>query len=186
MKVGNSGNNGFNLDKNNIIKTTFDILMEEGRKTLEAYRVDLEELFYSRYKMRWQRAILKDAAPIIICKAEVTPDVRPNPPLSLDNVQSMINYALERQVKSSNELMRKLIEERDKKKLIDSNVHLSSSSYAFNFAQTNPHPSGTSAGGTSQPNPSAQSINHFYSQTTIDGSAPTGGMSQQTTTSIFG
>jgi hypothetical protein len=75
MKVGNSGNNGFNLDKNNIIKTTFDILTEEGRKALEAYRVDLEELFYSRYKMRWQGAILKDAASIIICKAEVTPDV---------------------------------------------------------------------------------------------------------------
>jgi hypothetical protein len=34
MKVGNSGNNGFNLDKNNIIKTTFDILTEEGRKAL--------------------------------------------------------------------------------------------------------------------------------------------------------
>jgi hypothetical protein len=61
----------------------------------------------------------------------------------------MINSALERQAKSSNKLMCRLIEERDGKKLVDSNVHASSSSYIINFAQTNPQPSGTLVGGTS-------------------------------------
>jgi hypothetical protein len=74
----------------------------------------------------------------------------------------MINSALERQVKSSDELMCRLIEERDGRKLVDSNV-TPSSSYAFNIAQTNPQPSGASTGGTSQPNPLAQLMNHFYS-----------------------
>jgi hypothetical protein len=31
MKKGNSGTNGSDLNKNNIIKPTFDTLMEEGR-----------------------------------------------------------------------------------------------------------------------------------------------------------
>jgi hypothetical protein len=62
----------------------------------------------------------------------------------------MINSALERQAKSSNKLMCRLIEEQDEKKLVDSNVHASSSSsYIINFAQTNPQPSGTLVGGTS-------------------------------------
>jgi hypothetical protein len=61
----------------------------------------------------------------------------------------MINYALERQARSSDELMRRLIEERDGKKLANSNVNPPSSSCTFNFAQTNPQPSGTLAGGTS-------------------------------------
>jgi hypothetical protein len=87
----------------------------------------------------------------------------------------MINSALERQAKSSNELVRGLIEEPDGKKLVDSNVH-PSSSWAINFEQTNPQPSGTSVGGTSQSNPLAQLMNHFYNRTTIDGSAPSSGM----------
>jgi hypothetical protein len=74
MKGGNSGTNGSDIDKNNIIKLTFDTLMEEGRKELEAYRTNLE-LFYSCYEVTWQGVILKDAAPIIIRKAEVTPEV---------------------------------------------------------------------------------------------------------------
>jgi hypothetical protein len=36
MKKGDSGINGFNLDKNNIIKPTFDTLTEEDRKALDA------------------------------------------------------------------------------------------------------------------------------------------------------
>jgi hypothetical protein len=36
------------------------------------------------------------------------------------------------------------------------------------------------------PNPSAQSVNHFHSRTTIKGSTPTFGMPQQTTSSMFG
>jgi hypothetical protein len=48
MKGGNSGNNGSDLDKVNILKPTFDTLMEEGRKAFEAYSANLEELFLSR------------------------------------------------------------------------------------------------------------------------------------------
>jgi hypothetical protein len=44
MKGGNSGTNGSDLDKNNIIKPTFNALIEEGHKALEAYRANLEEL----------------------------------------------------------------------------------------------------------------------------------------------
>jgi hypothetical protein len=72
--------------------------------------------------------------------------------------------------------MRRLIEEQDEKKLIDSNVH-TSSSCVVNFAQTNSQPSSILTGGTSQPHPSAQSMNHFYSRTDVDDSAPAYGMS---------
>jgi hypothetical protein len=54
MKKGSSSINGSELDKNSIIKPTFDTLMEEGRKTLKGYRTDLEELFYSCYEVTWQ------------------------------------------------------------------------------------------------------------------------------------
>jgi hypothetical protein len=137
MKKGNSNTNGSDLDKNNIIKPTFDTLTEEGRKGLENYRADLDELFYSCYEVMQQGVVLKDATPIIIRKAEVTPKIRPNPSLSLDDVQSMINSALERQAKSSDELVHRLIEERYRKKLADSNVNPSSSSCAINSNQTN-------------------------------------------------
>jgi hypothetical protein len=78
-----------------------------------------------------------------------------------------------------------LIEQRDKKKLVDSDVN-PSSSCAINFAQTNPQTSGTSVGDTTMSNPSAQPMNHFHSQTIINDSTPTFGMPQQTTTSTFG
>jgi hypothetical protein len=45
MNGGNSGHNGYDLDKGNILKPTFDTLMDEGRKAFEAYRANLEELF---------------------------------------------------------------------------------------------------------------------------------------------
>jgi hypothetical protein len=35
MKGGNSGNNGSDLDKGNILKPTFDTLTEEGRKAFK-------------------------------------------------------------------------------------------------------------------------------------------------------
>jgi hypothetical protein len=54
MKGGNFGTNGSNLDKNNIIKATFDTLTEEGRKAFKAYHADLEELFLSHYEMTQQ------------------------------------------------------------------------------------------------------------------------------------
>jgi hypothetical protein len=64
-----------------------------------------------------QGLIQKDAMMIVIHKAEVTTEVQPNPSLSLDNVQVLINSALEKQAKSSDELMRMLIEEWDGKNL---------------------------------------------------------------------
>jgi hypothetical protein len=47
MKGENPNTNRSDLDKNNIIKPTFDTLMEEGRKALESYHANLDELFYS-------------------------------------------------------------------------------------------------------------------------------------------
>jgi hypothetical protein len=98
----------------------------------------------------------------------------------------MINSTLENQAKSTNELLRRLIEERDGKKYGDSSVNPSSSTCAVSFTQTNPHTSGPSAGGTSMPNSSAQPMNHFHSRTTIEGSTPNLGMPQQTTASMNG
>jgi hypothetical protein len=111
-----------------------------------------------------QGAILKDTTSIIIHNAEVTSEVRPNPLSSLNDVQSMTNSTLERQVKSTNELLCRLIEEWEGKKLDNSSVNpsSSSSSCAVSFAQTNPQTSGTSADGATMPNPSAQSMNHFH------------------------
>jgi hypothetical protein len=45
MKGGNSSTNGSDLDKNNILKHTFDTLMEYGRKAFEAYRAYFDVLF---------------------------------------------------------------------------------------------------------------------------------------------
>jgi hypothetical protein len=48
MKGGDSSRNGSDLDKSNILKTTFDTLMKEGRKAFEAYHANLEEIFLLR------------------------------------------------------------------------------------------------------------------------------------------
>jgi hypothetical protein len=40
MKGKNSSTNRSDLDKNNILKPTFNTLTEEGRKVFEAYRID--------------------------------------------------------------------------------------------------------------------------------------------------
>jgi hypothetical protein len=179
MKGGNSGHNGSELDKGNILKPTFDTLTEESRKAFEAYHANIEEFFLSCCK------VLKDTAPIIFTKPEVIPEVRPNPSPSLNDVQNLINSTLKRQAKSTDELLRRLIEERDKKNS-DANVNPSSSTCVVNFAQTNIHTSGPSAGDTIMPNPSAQPMNHFHSRTTIEGLAPNLGMPQQTTASMYG
>jgi hypothetical protein len=115
---GNLNPNGSDLDKNNIIKPTFDTLLEEGCKAFKTYPIDLEELFLSCYEMMWQGAILKDTMPIIIRKAEVTPEVWPNPLLSLNDVQSMVNSTLEKRAKSTDELLCTLKEEQDGENLI--------------------------------------------------------------------
>jgi hypothetical protein len=53
MKKGNFGTNRSDLDKNNIIKPTFDTLMEEDRKVFEAYRAEVDELLYLHYEVTW-------------------------------------------------------------------------------------------------------------------------------------
>jgi hypothetical protein len=100
----------------------------------------------------------------------------------------MIDSVLERHANSINELLRRLVEECDGKKPDATKVNPSSSSSTcvVSFTQTNPHTRGPSVGGTSMPNPSAQPVNHFHSRTTIKVLAPTFGMSQQTTASMFG
>jgi hypothetical protein len=96
MKGGNSNHNGSDLDKGNIIKPTFNTLMEEGRKAFEAYLTNLEELFLSHCKVTRQGTILKDTTSIIFTKLEVIPEVRPNQSPSLNDVQNIINSTLER------------------------------------------------------------------------------------------
>jgi hypothetical protein len=128
----------------------------------------------------------KDTTPIVFTKPEVMREVWPNPSPSLNDVQNMINSALERQAKSTDELLRRLIEERDGKKLDTTSTNPSSSTCAVNFTQINPHTSGPSAGGTSIPNHSTQPMNHFHSRTTIKDSAPNLWMPQQATTNMYG
>jgi hypothetical protein len=82
----------------------------------------------------------KNTMPIIFTKPEVIPKVRLNQSPSLSDVQNMINSTLERQAKSTDELLHRLIEEWDGKKHSDANVNSSSSTCAINFAQTNAEP----------------------------------------------
>jgi hypothetical protein len=51
MKKGGSGVNGSDFNKDNIIKPTFETMMKEDCKVLEAYRVEVDELLYSHYKV---------------------------------------------------------------------------------------------------------------------------------------
>jgi hypothetical protein len=67
----------------------------------------------------------------------------------------MINSALERQAKSTNELLHRLIEERDGNKFDATSVNPSSSTCSVSFTQTNSHTSGASMSGISMLNPSA-------------------------------
>jgi hypothetical protein len=115
MNGGNSSNNGSNLDKGNILKPTFDTLTEEGHKAFKVYRANLEELFLSRCEATRYGTILKDTIPIVFNKPEVIPEVRPDPSPSHNDIQSMFNSALERQAKNMDELLCRLIEERDGK-----------------------------------------------------------------------
>jgi hypothetical protein len=65
----------------------------------------------------------------------------------------MINFALESQARGTDELLHRLIQERDGKKLDATSVNPSSTCVVC-FNQSNPHTSGPSVGGTSMPNPS--------------------------------
>jgi hypothetical protein len=181
MNGGSSGNNGSDLDKDNILEPTFDTLTEEGHQVFEDYITGLRELFLSHCKVTWQGTVLRDTTPIIFNK----PEVRPDPSPSHNDIQFIIDSALERQAKSIDELLHMLIEEQNGKKLDATSVN-PSSTCAISFTQTNPHTSGPSTGGTSMPNPSAQPVNHFHSRTTIEGSATTFGTPQQTMARMFG
>jgi hypothetical protein len=118
MKGGHSGHNGSNLDKGNILKPTFNTLTEEGRKVFEAYRANPEEPCLSHCEVTQQGTVLKDAMLIVFNKPEVILEVRPNPSPSLNDIQNMINSALERQAKSTDELLRRLTEERGRKIIV--------------------------------------------------------------------
>jgi hypothetical protein len=96
MKGGNSSTNGSDLDKSNILKHTFDTLMEYGRKAFEAYHIDFDVLFLWRCEVTRQGTVLRDITSIVFNKTEVTPEVRPDPLPSRNDIQSMINSALER------------------------------------------------------------------------------------------
>jgi hypothetical protein len=91
MKGGNSGHNGSDLDKGNILKPTFNTLMEDGHKAFEEYCTNHEELFLSRCEVTQQGIVLKDTTSIVFTKPNVIPEVRPNPSPSLNDVQNMIN-----------------------------------------------------------------------------------------------
>jgi hypothetical protein len=123
---------------------------------------------------------------IIFTKPNVIPEVRPNSSPSINDVQNMINSALEKQAKSIGELLHRLIEERDGEKPDATSTNPFSSICMVGFTQTNPHTSGPSAGGTSMPNSSDQPMNHFHSRTTIDGSAPNLWMPQQAMANMYG
>jgi hypothetical protein len=118
MKGGNSDKNGSNLDKDNILKSTFDILTEEDQQEFKAYIVDLRELFLSRCEIMWQGTVLRDTTPIVFHKPEVISEVRPDPSPSRNDIQVMIDSTLERQAKRINELLHRLIEEQDGKTLM--------------------------------------------------------------------
>jgi hypothetical protein len=105
MKGGNSGHNGSDLNKGNILKPTFDTLMEQGRKAFEAYRANHEELFLSHREVKRQGTVLNDTMTIVFTKPKVTTEIWPNPSLSLNDVQNMINSALERQAKNTDALL---------------------------------------------------------------------------------
>jgi hypothetical protein len=75
MKGGNFYNNGSDLDKGNILKPTFDTLIEAGHKAFDAYHANLQELFLSRCKVTRQGTVLRDTMLIVFNKTEVTPEV---------------------------------------------------------------------------------------------------------------
>jgi hypothetical protein len=86
MKGGNSDKNGSNLDKDNILKSTFDILTEEDQQEFKAYIVDLRELFLSRCEIMWQGTVLRETTPIVFHKPEVISEVRLDPSPSRNDI----------------------------------------------------------------------------------------------------
>jgi hypothetical protein len=60
----------------------------------------VDEIFLSRYEMTREGLVQKDVALINIHTSEVIPEIQSNPSLSLDDVQVIINSALERQTRA--------------------------------------------------------------------------------------
>jgi hypothetical protein len=116
MKGGNSGNNRSDLDKGNILMPTFNTLTKKGHKAFEAYHANLEEIFLLCCDVTWQGTVLQDTTSIVFNKREVIPKVWLDPSPSCNYIEAIINYAIERQAKSTDELLRRLIEERNGKK----------------------------------------------------------------------
>jgi hypothetical protein len=96
MKDGNSGNNKSDLDKGNTLKLTFHNLTEEGRKAFEAHHANLEVFFLSCCEVTRHRTVLKDTTLIVFNKPEVIPEVWLDPMHSRNDIQFMIDSALER------------------------------------------------------------------------------------------
>jgi hypothetical protein len=94
MKGGNFDNNGSDLDKGNILKPTFNTLTEEGCKAFKAYRTNHEEFFLSRCEVTRHGTVLKDTTSTVFNKLEVIPEVRPDPSLSHNDIQFMIESVL--------------------------------------------------------------------------------------------
>jgi hypothetical protein len=65
-----------------------------------------------------QGTILKDTTLIVFTKPKVIPEVRRNPSPSLNDIQNLTNSTLERQAKSTDELLHRLIEEWDGKNMM--------------------------------------------------------------------
>jgi hypothetical protein len=99
--------------------------------------------------------VLKHTTLIFFNKPEVIPEVRPDPSPSHNDIQSMINFTLERQAKNTDELLSRWIEEQDGKKHDATSVNPFSSTCVVSFTQTNLHTSDPSTGGMSMLNPSA-------------------------------
>jgi hypothetical protein len=118
MKGGNTDHNGSDRKKGNICKPTIDTMTEEGRKAFKAYHANLEVLFLLCCEVMQQGTVLKDTMPITFTKPEEIPEVRPNPSPSLNDVQNMINSALERQAQSTDELLHRMIEKRDGENIV--------------------------------------------------------------------
>jgi hypothetical protein len=70
-----------------------------------------------------QGTVLRGTTPIIFSKPEVILEVRPNPSPSHNDIQAMITSVLESQAKSTDELLRRLIEERDGRKFDATSVN---------------------------------------------------------------
>jgi hypothetical protein len=64
-----------------------------------------------------QGTVIRDTTPIIFHKPEVIPEIRPDLSPFCNDIQFMIDSVLETQAKSADELPRRLIEEREGKKL---------------------------------------------------------------------